>query len=150
MDDQPGRACAECAFGLEGLCLAVGAVWRPYAAAPHFLIHDTICGGSISMQGCSVSIHHSALTFNASLPHSACRHCRTHLCLSPHVATLVPLRGAGNMHSETVGSRGPVLLEDYHLVEKLANLLLTRCLQVEKRMAHLPQASHGCGAGSAL
>ena len=29
---------------------------------------------------------------------------------------------SGNMHSETVGSRGPVLLEDYHLVEKLANV----------------------------
>lgn len=28
---------------------------------------------------------------------------------------------AGNMHSETVGSRGPVLLEDYHLLEKLGS-----------------------------
>lgn len=27
---------------------------------------------------------------------------------------------AGNMHSMTVGNRGPVMLEDYHLTEKLA------------------------------
>lgn len=38
-----------------------------------------------------------------------------------------------NMHSETVGSRGPILLEDYHLQEKLANFHRER---IPERVVH--------------
>lgn len=33
----------------------------------------------------------------------------------------------GNMHSMTVGNRGPVLMEDYHLTEKLAQVTIAPC-----------------------
>lgn len=57
---------------------------------------------------------------------------------SPYWTTNSGAPVANNNHSLTIGARGPILLEDYHLLEKLANFDRER---IPERVVHARGAS---------